>query len=113
MMLQPITYRGHTVGAGTPRRFFLSDELHNQGPSDLETTFVCLMCCYAREVLTGRLPGPYTDQNARRFARAALIPDELLERDHLDINHTAATLGLPAHELATAREAYGHAWRTT
>jgi hypothetical protein len=38
------------------------------------------MCRYAREVLTGRLRGPYTDQNARRFARAALVPKELLAR---------------------------------
>ena len=50
------------------------------------------MCCYARELLTrrlrgpytdqltGPLRGPYTDQNARRFARAALVPEELLAR---------------------------------
>jgi hypothetical protein len=40
-------------------------------------TFVLYMCAYARDVHTGELPGPYTDHDARRFARAALVPEEL------------------------------------
>lgn len=61
MMLQPITYRGHTVPAATPRRFFLADELHNQGPSDPETTFVCLIFCYAAQSTHRPTTRPYTD----------------------------------------------------
>jgi hypothetical protein len=104
MMLQPITYRGRTVAAATPRRFFLSDELHDRPPGDPEMVFVCFMCCYARELLTGRLSGAYSEQDARRFAQAALIPEELLERDRLDIPHAAAALGLPTEELQDAHE---------
>jgi hypothetical protein len=62
------------VAAATPERFFLADELRARPPGDPETVFVCYMCAYAPEVLTGELPGPYTEHNARRFARAALIP---------------------------------------
>jgi len=107
-MLQPITYRGRTVAAATPRRFFLSDDLDDRPPGDPEMVFVCFMCCYARELLTGRLPGPYSEDRARQFAQAALIPAELLERDQLDAAHTAAALGVPAEEL---REAHRHAHR--
>jgi len=62
------------------------------------------MCAYAREVLTGQLPGPYTDHNARRFARAALVPDELADPDRIAHTHrnqqqTARALKLPAAEL--------------
>ena len=78
MNLQPITYRGQTVAATTPERFFLADELRHRPPGDPETVFVCYMCAYASEVLSGDLPGPYTeDNNACRFARGALIPDEV------------------------------------
>ena len=105
MKLQPITYQGHTVAAATAQRFFLADELRSRPPGDPETVFVCYMCAYAREILTARLPGPYTEAKARQFAPAALIPGELLERDQLDVKHAAATLGLPAHKLVAARAA--------
>ncbi len=63
------------------------------------------MCAYAHEVLTGQLPGPYTDHNARRFARAALVPDELADlgritHTHRNLQQTARALQLPAAELA-------------
>lgn len=60
------------------------------------------MCTYVRDVLLGELPDPCTDQNARRFAQAALIPGELLDREHINTRHAAATLGIPEHELADA-----------
>jgi hypothetical protein len=110
MKLQPITYRGHTVAAATPKRFFLADELSARPPGDPHTTFVCFMCAYAREVLTGGLPGPYTDEQAREFARAALIPDELLDRDQLDIQHTARAIHVPADEFQHARAQRAAAW---
>ena len=55
-------------------------ELDARPPGDPERTFVMFMCSYAADVQTGELPGPYTDGRARRYARAALIPHELLER---------------------------------
>ena len=62
------------------------------------------MCAYAGDVLRGELPGPYTDQNARRYAQAALIPDRLLHRPTLDVERVARAYGIPACELAAARE---------
>ena len=61
------------------------------------------MALYARDVLNGTLPGPYTNHHAERFAQACLIPAELLDRDDLDVDRAAAALGIPADALRDAR----------
>jgi hypothetical protein len=38
------------------------------------TVFLCHMCAYVREILSGRLPGSFREPDARRFAQGALIP---------------------------------------
>jgi hypothetical protein len=103
MRLQAITYRGRLVAACTRRQFFLAGVLERRSPDDPERTFVVLMCAYAGDVLRGELPGPYRDDDARRYARACLIPAELLERPALDVDHTARALQVPADELRQAR----------
>ena len=102
MKLQPITYRGRHVAAATPTRFFLADELLDRPSGDPETVFVCYMCAYARETLTGAIDRDYCERDARRFAQAALIPEELLERERINTAHAAATLTIPTDELADA-----------
>ena len=76
MTLQPITYRSRTVAAATRSRFFLAEALDERPASDPERTFVIFMCAYAGDVLSGALPGPYIDEDARRYARACLVPAE-------------------------------------
>jgi hypothetical protein len=106
MWLQPITHRGRIVACATARRVFLGAELERRRPSDPELRFVLLMCCYARDILTGVLSGPYRDEDARAYARAALIPDELHERSLLDPARTGHALGVPLCELLEARRVY-------
>jgi hypothetical protein len=103
MTLQPIIYRGRTVAAATRTRFFLSEMLDERPADDPERTFVIFMCAYAGDVLAGVLPGPYSDEDACRYARACLVPAELLERAELDVERAARALQLPACELAAAR----------
>jgi hypothetical protein len=100
--LQPITYRGRTVAAATRSRFFLAEVLDERPACDPERTFVIFMCAYAGDVLAGGLPGPYDDEHARRYARAALVPAELLDRAELDVERTARALRLPPDELRAA-----------
>jgi hypothetical protein len=107
MRLQTITYRGRPVACATATRFFLADDLDRLPAGDPVLTFVIYMCAYARDVLTGELTGPYTDRNARQFARAALVPEELADPDriahtHRNLQRTALALKLPAAELAAA-----------
>jgi hypothetical protein len=114
MRLQTITYRGRPVACATATRFFLSDDLERLPAADPLLTFVVYMCAYAHDVLTGELLGPYTDDNARRFARAALVPEELADPDriahtHRNLQRTARALKLPAAELAAELADIAHA----
>src|SRR5687768_15763355 len=106
MEIQPINYRGRTVAACTRERFFLSDEIEARPPDDLAFTFVLAMVLYARAVANGMRPGPYSDDDAVRYARRMLIPAELLERPALDFDATAAWLTIPADELRAAQAEY-------
>jgi hypothetical protein len=75
-VLQPLTHRGRIVAAATRSRFFLTEDLDARAPDDPERTFVIFMCAYAGDVLAGVLPGPYTDEDARHYARRCLVPPE-------------------------------------
>jgi hypothetical protein len=100
---QLITYGGRLAAACTPSHFCLVEELDRRPPDDPERTFVVLMCAYACLVLRGELPGPFSDNDARLFARCALIPREVIERDDLDLISLAEGLRVPAVELLVAR----------
>lgn len=103
--MQPISYRGRVAAVATPTRFLLADDLDARDPGDPERTWVTYMCVHAGDVLNGVMPGPYTDERARLFAAACLIPAELVERDGLDVDRAARALGVPAGELLAARAA--------
>jgi hypothetical protein len=105
MWLQPITYRGRVAACATTTRVFVADELRRRPAGDPELTFVLFMCCYARDVMSGELAGCYSDEKARAYARAALIPEELLERPLADAARTARALHVPLDELLQARNA--------
>jgi hypothetical protein len=66
---------------------------------------VIYMCAYAGDVLRGELPGPYSDRDAVRYARAALIPQRLLHQPGLDVERVAQAFGILASELDAARDA--------
>lgn len=107
MTLHTITYAGRTAATAGPQRFYLAADLHQRGPDDPERVFVTWMCCYARDILTGHLPGPYSDEAARTYAAAALIPRELLERPApAGDQRLAHGLGVPVAELHSARAQY-------
>jgi hypothetical protein len=107
MTLQRIWYRGRTLAAATRTRFFLAEILDERPADDPERTFVVFMCAYAGDVLAGGvLPGPYSEEDAPRYARGCLVPAELLERGELDVERAARALQLPACELRAARAEY-------
>jgi hypothetical protein len=74
------------------------------------------MCSYATDIARGLLPGPFDAVDAHRYARAFLIPEELLERQELDVDRAATALGVPVDELRAARaehQAFARASRPT
>jgi hypothetical protein len=92
------------VAACTAECFLLADDLAYRPSGDLDFVIVAMMCAYARDVARGALPGPYDNADACRYARAVLVPEELLERPALDLDRAAAALGVPARELHAARD---------
>jgi DNA-directed RNA polymerase specialized sigma24 family protein len=66
-----LTYRGQTVALAAPARFWLAAHIEALAPGHPDKRHVCLMALYARDVLTGDMPGPYRDDDADRFARLA------------------------------------------
>lgn len=111
--LQPVTYRGRLVACATRTRYFLTEALGARPVGDPERTFVMFMCAYAADVLGGELEGPYSDVDARRYARAALVPEELADPQrrplvHSRLRQTADALGLPVAELDLALAESAH-----
>lgn len=98
MSTQLITLHGHVRAICTARRVFLVDE------TAPDTPFVLAMSVYATAILDGQLPGPYQQARARAYARALLIPAELLEppRQTGDPEPVAVWLGVPVDELQVA-----------
>ncbi len=100
LQAEPVYYRGRLAATVTPTTFDFAEWLDTASAAD--RAFVLAMGVYARAVFAGRLPGPYNATFARFFARRALIPAELLERDALDFDRTASALSVPLRELHAA-----------
>ncbi len=102
--MQPITYRTRSVAIASPERFWLTDEIDALPTGNPLKTWACFMCLYARDVLTGVLPSPYTDADAELFARAALIPDTALQRLRgLSDEQLAVHFNVPLEQIAERR----------
>ena len=70
-----LTRHGRTVALAARPRFWLAAEIEALPDGDPRKRQVCLMALYARDVLTGAMPGPYTDADADRFARLVVGGD--------------------------------------
>lgn len=74
--LQPVVFRRRLAAAASKDRFFLAPHLDALEQDHPDRVFVSLMCWYAREVMVGGVPGPYSDSAAELTVRDALIDDE-------------------------------------
>ena len=97
-----VNYRGGPAAlVGTTRFSFLGDVRHLP-PGHPDVRIVVHMSCYARLVLLGEMPRPYTDEYAERFARFALIDDGQLGRN--SDQTLARRFAVPSDQVARARE---------
>lgn len=67
-----LTHHGRTVALAARARFWLAAQIEALPENDPRKRHVCFMALYARDILTGAMPGPYTDADADRFARLAI-----------------------------------------
>lgn len=102
MSVITITHQGRVAALAVDTRLWLAAHVEALPDGHPRKRWICFMALYARDVLTGVVPGPYTDHDAERYARACLIPRELLERPALDIPRAASVLELPEDVLRAA-----------
>ena len=104
-----ITYDGTVAAIAGPTAFVLAPAIAALPVAHPTTRVVAFMCAFARGVLAGELPGPYSDAAAERFARWALIDPAILAAHPRATNAQLAELvGVPLQLLADARDELEH-----
>ncbi len=99
-----ISHDGEPVAFVGATRAYLAPSLEDADAGDPLRRFVAGMCLYALDVAAGRLPGPYTDANAERFARCVLIDStEFARRQHEPDQRLAARFNLPVKQITAWR----------
>jgi hypothetical protein len=103
-----IVYQGAPAAlVGATRLSFLR-EVRHLPPGHPVVRVVAYMAYYAQLVLTRQMPSPYTDDDAERFARVALIdPDDLVQRLGHSDEVLATHFQLPLEQIRRAREELG------
>jgi hypothetical protein len=95
-----LTQHGRPVALAAPTRVWLATHIDALPPGHPRKRLVAFMALYARDILTGQLPGPYRDADAERFARLALIdPDIIARHPRATDGELARRLGVPLEQL--------------
>jgi hypothetical protein len=103
-----VLYRGAAVALVGVRRLSFLGDLRHLPPGDPVIRVVTHMAYYAGLVLAGEMPAPYTDSDAARFARFALIDQDELARSVCDSHEALAErFGVPVQEVVEARREFG------
>lgn len=67
-----ITYNGHVVARAGAQRVWLALDIEALPDGHPRKRLVAFMALFARDILLGDLPGPYSDERALAFAYAAI-----------------------------------------
>ena len=99
-----LTHQGRPVALAAPTRVWFAAHIQVLPDGHPRKRLVCFMAFFARDVLTGALPGPYTDTRAEHYARLALIdPDTIAAHPHATDAELAAMLTVPIDQIAAHR----------
>jgi hypothetical protein len=100
-----IRYRGRPVALVAPERVHVLASWLVEAPrGDPDARFVLFMCAFARLIQRGRLPCPFSNAAAERWARTALIDDdELLAHPHRPTREQARRAGVPTEQVTARR----------
>ena len=74
-VMEIVTWRNRTAATVDLDETRLCPQIEVLETDHPERRFVCAMCLYAQDVVTGVLPGPYNQGDAERYARSFLAPD--------------------------------------
>lgn len=103
-----VQYRGAPAALVGMRRLSFLGEVRHLPPGHPVVRVVAHMAYYGQLVLAGRMPAPYTDPDAERFARLALIDeDELARLEQVSDAALANRFRVPIEQVAKARQELG------
>lgn len=110
--MQPVFHGGRLTAIATPTGVFLDPDVEGLPSGDADMRVIAFKCLYAREVMTGELPGPYTDRDAERFARDCLIDDKDFAARTPEPDECLATrYGVPLTQIVAQRKELAQARR--
>lgn len=93
-----VVYEGRIVGVVAPTRVYLAVEHLDAAAA----RFVAVMCLCNREIVEGRMSGPFTSELAARWARLVLIgPQHFV--DGISDKELADRLHVPHDQVVLAR----------
>lgn len=100
-----IRYRGDIAAVASRRRFYIvTPTLAERSSADPDRRFLMVMCRAFAEYAAGRIPGPFDEALAERFARAVLIDPVVLAAYADDSDAALARrFNVPEDQLALAR----------
>jgi hypothetical protein len=99
-----LTHQRRPVALAAATRVWLAAHIQALPDGHPRKRLVCFMAFFARDVLTGALPGPYSDARAEHFARLALIdPDIIAAHPHATDTQLADILAVPVEQIAAHR----------
>src|ERR671916_605488 len=97
-----LTHQGQAVALAAPQRLWFAAHIEALPDGHPRKRLVIFMALYAREILTGKIPGPYSDEDAERFARLALVDADVIARHpRASTAQLARLLGIPHDQLTT------------
>jgi hypothetical protein len=99
-----VSYRGAPAALVGMRRLSFLGDVGHLPPGHPLVRVVAYMAYYAQLVLREQLPGSYTDADAERFARYALIdPDGLRRGRDASDDLLALQFAVPVEQIVVAR----------
>lgn len=95
-----LSHQDRVVALAAPTRVWLAAHIEALPTGHPRKRLVAFMAFYARDILNGTLPGPYSDTDAERFARLALIDTKVIARHpHTSDVQLAKHLRVPLDQL--------------
>jgi hypothetical protein len=105
-----ISYRRRAAARAGAERLWLAAHIEALPDGDVVRRLVAFMGLYARDILHGELPGPYSDTRALTFARLALVDPNTYAAHHAEGDaQLADALGLPVDQIPAVRRDQAHA----
>ncbi|MGI8622655.1 MAG: hypothetical protein ACR2NB_04000 [Solirubrobacteraceae bacterium] len=98
--MQQITYRSSAAAMATRERFWLVDEIGELPDGHPVKAWVAILCVFARDVMVGAIPGPFTQARAERYGREVMLPaEEFIAHADRGEGELAARFNVPLEQV--------------